>query len=82
MPYLSVVGYNSEFTRYTISKAIVMPSLPSVATVVLSHGISVHSERNPGEGDFTASAVCYQQLSQGFHPDMCTDCSRAKDFPN
>lgn len=38
--FLSVVGYNSEFTRYTISKAIVMPSLPSVATVVLSHGIS------------------------------------------
>lgn len=58
LPYLSVVGYNSEFTRYTISKATVMPSLPSVATVVLSHGISVHSERNPGEGDFTAYQQC------------------------
>ena len=52
LTYLSVVGYSSLFTRQTISKAIVMPSLPSVATVILSHGISVHSKTNPGEACF------------------------------
>lgn len=37
--YRNVVGYSSEFTKYTISKAMVIPSRPKVATVVLSHAL-------------------------------------------
>lgn len=43
--HLITVGYSSVFTNTTISKAIVMPSLPTQATALFNQNIPVEDTK-------------------------------------